>query len=154
MPTQKYPINLSSAGREKLTKQIHAGKWPARVILRANILLQPDTVEQRKPMTVEKLAAALQSTPTTVQNVRRGYTEQGLDAVLNRTKRETPPVAPQEDGELQAHIIALCWSEPPKGHARWSLRLLADECVELGYIDGVSHRIVSRTLKKTNLSLT
>jgi hypothetical protein len=105
-------------------------------------------------MTVEKLAAVLQTPPTTVQKVRKSYTERGLDAVLNRKKRETPPVAPKADGELEAHIIALCWSEPPKGHARWSLRLLADKCVELGYSDGASHMTVSRTLKKANLSLT
>jgi DNA-binding transcriptional ArsR family regulator len=148
MPTRKYPINLSSAERERLTKLIKAGKWPARVILRANILLQSDAAEQRKPMTVGKLAAALQTTPTTVQNVRRGYAEQGLDAALNRKRRETPPVAPKVDGELEAHIIALCCGKPPQGYARWSLRLLADKCVELGYVDGVSHTTVSRTLKK------
>jgi hypothetical protein len=105
-------------------------------------------------MTVEKLAATLQTTQTTVQNVRRGYAEQGLDVALNRKKRETPPVAPKVGGELEAHIIALCCGEPPQGYARWSLRLLADTCVELGYVDDISHMTISRTLKKTNLNLT
>jgi hypothetical protein len=83
------------------------------VILRVNILLQSDAAEQRKLMTVEKRAAALQTTLTTVQNVRRGYAEQYLDAVLNRKKWEMPPVAPKMDGKLAVHIIALCCGEPP-----------------------------------------
>jgi hypothetical protein len=148
MPTQKYPIKLSSTERANLTKLIKVGKLPARVILRANILLQSDSADQRKPMTVEKLAMILQTTPTTVQNVRRGYAEHGLDVVLNRKKRKTPPVASKIEGEPVAHIIALCCGEPPKGYARWNLRLLADKCIELGYVKTISHMTISRTLKK------
>ena len=104
-------------------------------------------------MTVVKLAELLQTTTTTVQNVRRDYAGQGIDATLNRKKRETPPVPPKGDGEQEAHIIALCCSEPPAGYARWNLRLLADTCVELGYVYALSHTTIDRTLKKTNVSL-
>jgi hypothetical protein len=153
MQAKKYQIKLSSEERNKLTKKIKTGKSSARSILRAHILLQSDAAEQRKPMTVEKLAELLQTAATTVQHVRRGYAEQGLEATLNRKKRETPPVPPKVDGELEAHIIALCCSEPPAGYARWNLRLLAGKCVELGYVDAISHTTIDRTLKKTNLSL-
>ena len=95
MWTKKYQINLSGEERNTLTKIIKTGKSSARSILRANILLQSDAAEQRKPMTVVKLAELLQTTTTTVQNVRRDYAEQGLDATLNRKKRETPP-SPQK----------------------------------------------------------
>jgi hypothetical protein len=113
MPGKKYQITLSSEERDRLTKIIKTGTSSARSILRANILLHSDAVEQRKPgtsgsLTVVTLAELLRTTTTTVQNVRRDYAGQGLEATLNRKKRETPLVKPKVDGELEAHIIALC----------------------------------------------
>jgi hypothetical protein len=99
-------------------------------------------------MTVSAVAKSLQTTPTTVQTIRTAYAEQGLEAVLSRKKRQDPPVAPKVDGSLEAHIIALCCGTASEGYARWTLRLLADKCVELGYIDAISHTTISRTLKK------
>lgn len=57
-------------------------------------------------------------------------------------------------GEVEAHIIALACSDPPEGYSKWTLRLLADKTVELGYIESISHVTVSSVLKKMNLSLT
>jgi hypothetical protein len=105
-------------------------------------------------MTVNAVAKFLQTTPTTVQTVIIEYAEQGLEAVLSRKKQQGPPAAKKEDDSLEAPIIALCCGTAPEGYARWILRLLADKCVELGYIDAISHTTISRTLKKTNLSLT
>jgi hypothetical protein len=73
---------------------------------------------------------------------------------LQRKKRENPPVTPKITGELEAHIIALACSKAPEGYSKWTLRLLADKCVELNYIENLSHMSVSRLLKKHNLSLT
>lgn len=56
------------------------------------------------------------------------------------------------DGELEAHYVTLCCSEPPKGYAKWSLRLLADKLVELKYVESISYETVRRVLKKTNYS--
>jgi hypothetical protein len=56
------------------------------------------------------------------------------------------------DGDVEAHLIAMSCSEPPEGFARWSLRLLADKAVELGYIDSISHEAVRTVLKKTKLN--
>ena len=61
--------------------------------------------------------------------------------------------AKKADGDLEAHLVALSCSKPPEGFARWSLRLLADQLVELEYVDSVSHETVRQVLKKTNLSL-
>ena len=71
-----------------------------------------------------------------------------------RKKRETPPVPPKVTGDVEAHIIALACGDPPEGYEKWTLRLLADKCVELNYAESLSHMTVSRILKKTNLSLT
>ena len=73
--------------------------------------------------------------------------EKGLDATLSRKKRVTPPVEAKVTGEVEAHIIALACAEPPKGYAKWTLRLLADRSVKLGYIDSISHTQVGRILK-------
>ena len=105
-------------------------------------------------MTVAQIADAYHTTPTTVQTVRTTYANSGLEATIYRKKRETPPVAAKVTGDVEAHIIALACSEPPEGYERWTVRLLADKCVELDYVESLSHMTVSRILKKTNLSLT
>jgi hypothetical protein len=152
MPKKKYVIDLSDKERQGLRKILKSGKSPARVILRANILLSSD-INGSKSLTVTETAEMFETTPTTVQNVRTAYAENGLDAALYRKQRMTPPVPAKVGGELEAHIIALCCGQPPEGYSRWSVRLLADKCVELGYVDSISHMTISRTLKKTNLSL-
>ncbi len=153
MPIQKYEVSLSAEERRLLTKIVKSGKMPARTILRANILLAVDK-NGKKPMTVQEAALAFNTSATTVQNVRSSYGVKGLDATLNRKKRLTPPVPAKVTGEVEAHIIALACGEPPAGYAKWTLRLLADRSVKLGYVDSISHVQVGRILKKTNISLT
>ena len=53
---------------------------------------------------------------------------------------------------MEARLVALSCSEPPEGYARWTLRLLADKIVELGYVENISHEAIRQTLKKTNLN--
>jgi hypothetical protein len=85
--------------------------------------------------------------------VRKQYFEEGLEAALNRRppKREYHR---KLDGEQEARLVALACSQPPEGHARWSLRMLVDRLVELEIVEDISHQTVRRTLKKTNLSRT
>lgn len=153
MPSVKYVIELSDADRKTLNDIVSKGQSPAKLILRANILLASDK-KNKKHMTVAEIANVFNTTPTTVQNVRTSYANNGLETTINRKKRETPPVPPKVTGDVEAHIIALACSEPPEGYSRWTVRLLADKCVELNYAESLSHMTVSRVLKKTNLSLT
>ena len=153
MPSVKYIIELSDADRKALQDIISKGQSPAKAILRANILLASDR-NNKKHMTVAEIAEAYHTTPTTVQNVRTSYANNGLEATINRKKRSTPPVPAKVTGDVEAHIVALACSEPPEGYEKWSLRLLADKCVELNYAESLSHMTVARVLKKTNLSLT
>lgn len=152
MPSLKYVIELSDQDKVYLLDIVTKGTSPARTILRANILLSSDK-RNEKYMTVAEIATTYHTTPTTVQNVRTSYCEKGLEATIKRKKRETPPIPAKVTGELEAHIIALACGEPPQGYARWTLRLLADKTVEMGYIDSISHVTVSKILKKTSLSL-
>lgn len=153
MPKRVYFITLDNQERSILEKTIRCGKSPARVILRANILLNSDSANGSEPKEVRELANLLHTTPTTVQNVRTEYCRLGLEQTLQRKKRENPPISPKIDGNVEAHIIALACTDPPKGYSRWTLRLLADKTIKLGIIDEISHVSVDRVLKKTNLSL-
>lgn len=153
MPSYKYIIELSEQDRIELYDIVTKGTSSARKSLRANILLASDR-RSGKYMTVAEIAKAYHTTPTTVQTVRTSYCEKGLEATINRKKRETPPVPAKVTGEVEAHIIALACSDPPEGYSKWTLRLLADKTVELGYIESISHVTVSSVLKKMNLSLT
>lgn len=146
MPIQKYDVSLSTTERKRLTKIVKSGKMPARTIMRANILLAVDR-NGKSPMTVQKAALAFNTSATTVQKVRACYGEKGLDATLNRKKRDTPPVAYKATGDVEARIIALTCTDPPKGFAKWTLRLLADRSVKLDYVDSISHIQVGRILK-------
>jgi len=92
--------------------------------------------------------------PSEIKNILPRDIKIILPLALQRKKRATPPVAPKVTGDVEAHIIALCCSSPPEGYSRWTVRLLADKCVELGIIDSISPMTINRTLKKTNLSRT
>ena len=153
MPAFKYVIELSEQDKTELLDIVTKGSSPARTILRANILLASDK-HSDKYLTVAEIANVYHTTPTTVQTVRTSYCEKGLEATINRKKREMPPVPAKVTGEVEAHVIALACGKPPEGYAKWTLRLLADKTVELGYITSISHVTVSNILKKTNLSLT
>lgn len=153
MPSIKYVIELSDQDKTRLMEIVKKGNSPARTILRANILLASDKQNDRY-MTVSEIANAYRTTPTTVQTVRASYCKKGLEATITRKKRETPPIPAKVTGEVEAHVIALACGQPPEGYSKWTLRLLANKTVELGYIESISHVTVSTILKKTNLSLT
>ena len=153
MPSVKYVIELTDADRKTLKDIVAKGTSSAKSILRSNILLASDR-NNKKHMTVAEIAEAYHTSPTTVQNVRTSYATKGLEATVYRKKRATPPVPPKVTGDVEARIIALACGKPPTGYSKWTLRLLADKCVELNYAESLSHVTVSRVLKKTNLSLT
>ena len=132
MPSIKYVIELSNQETVRLMEIVKKGNSPARTILRANILLASDKRNDRY-MTVSEIANAYRTTPTTVQTVRASYCKIGLEATITRKKRETPPIPAKVTGEVEAHVIALACGQPPDGYSNWTLRLLADKTVDLGY---------------------
>ena len=84
-----------------------------------------------------------------IDRVKKRFVEDGYDIALNGEKGNRV-YARKTDGDFEAHLVALSCSEPPEGHARWSLRLLSDRVVELNYIDSISHEAIRRILKKRN----
>ena len=150
MANKKFVVKLSSEERKCLGELISKGKASAKAVLKARILLKADQSEAGEGWSDEKICEALDTNISMVTRVRATLVNDGLDAVLTRKKRETPPVEPIFDGKRQAQLIALACSEPPAGHARWTIRLLADAVVERKIVDAAHFNTVGRALKKTN----
>jgi transposase len=144
---KKYIIRLSDEERTLLRDIVKKLKGTSQKVRRANILLKADA--DGPNWSDAKIAEALSCRIQTVENVRRRLVTEGLDAVLNRKKRETPPRPKILDGKQEAEIIALRLGKPPTGFANWTLRLMAEQIVELEIADSISYETVRRTLKKT-----
>ena len=144
----KYIIELSDQQREYLEKLSSSGTYPSRQIKRAQILLKSD---QKTKWSYEQISEAFDVSAVTIAKVRKSFTEQGLEAALQRKKpdREYEHIV---DGEAEAHLIAIACSEAPEGRVRWTLRLLQTEMIKRNYVDEVSHETIRAALKKTNLS--
>ncbi len=83
-------------------------------------------------------------------NVRRRFLSGGLAMALY--DKGWPGPHPKFTGEVEAQLTLLACSDPPEGAARWTLRLLANRMIELGYVDYISHVTVRKLLKKTSCS--
>ena len=144
---KKYIVRLTEQEREQRAAWIRKGKLAAYKIKHANMLLKADAAGAA--WSDEAISGAFSVHTHTVAGMRERFVEQGLEAALNRKKQARPSQPPLCDGEAEAHLIALGCSEPPQGHARLTLRLLADTVVELEMVASTSHETVRRTLKKT-----
>ena len=149
---KKYVVRLSCEERERLEALLRKGKNPAQRLLKARILLKADVSDAGEGWSDSRIIAALDTSPSMLYRVRKQLVEEGLEAVLSRKQRATPAVAAIFDGEKEAKLIALACSKPPKGRARWTLRLLENKVVELGIVERASDSTIGRTLKKTRSS--
>jgi transposase len=138
-----YDISLTDLERKELKALIDNGRRLAKKITRARILLLADAGKKD-----HEIAEALQTSIPTVVRVRKRFAESRLAGSLEDKSRPGKP--PSLRGKVAAHITSLACSDPPEGHVRWTLRLLADKAVELELVDKISHEAVRRILKKTN----
>jgi hypothetical protein len=145
---KKYVVRLSAEEREQLAALLRKGKSPASRLLKARILLKADVSDVGEGWSDSKIVEALETSPSMVYRVRKQLVEEGFEAVLSRKQRARPAVPPIFDGEKEAKLIALACSKPPKGRARWTLRLLEDKVVELKIVDRASDSTIGRVLKK------
>lgn len=150
MPLIRYKVTLDQQERAVLQEIATRGKHSSQKVLNALILLGCDEGPfQDRKLTAEQIAGVLPVSMRKVDRVKRRFVEYGLEAALDKQKARRQYVK-KADGDFEAHLIALSCGKPPQGHARWSLRLLADKMVELAYVDSVSYETVRRVLKKTN----
>jgi hypothetical protein len=149
---KKYVVRLSEEEREILKKLIASGRGSAKMFTRARILLKADQSDEGPGWSDENISEALEITVQSIERIRKQLVEEGFEAVLSRKKYTRKVSRKKIDGDVEAHLVALSCSSPPEGRARWTLRLLADSVVELGYVESISHEAVRQTLKKTNLN--
>lgn len=149
MSQKQFLVQLSEQDRLRLQKIVRSGKDKARKITRSRILLLADETNGK---TDEEISDALNVCLATIFNIRRRYCQEGLERAIGEGTRSGQP--PKFKGRAAAKITAIACSKPPEGHARWSLRLLADRIVELKIVESISHQSVSNILKKTNLNRT
>ncbi len=148
----RYKIKLTKSEVEELTSIINKGSHTSQTFRTAYILLNCDEGKYSKKVINEEISRVLKIGMRTIDRVKKKFIEEGLEACLER--RTTTRVYERKiDGDVEAKLVTLCCSEPPKGFAKWSLRLLADKMVELKYVESITHVTVRSVLKKTNLSL-
>lgn len=140
------PVVLSEKDTTYLQQYVKTGKRSARSIKRAQVLLflyESLSAEQ----VVERVGISL----STLYNIKQRYLKEGMfSAIKDKPKSGAPP---QIGSRQEAQLTALACSQAPAGYSQWSLRLLSDKMIELGYVDHISHEQVRKMLKKVGLSL-
>lgn len=144
---KKYVVRLSAGERRVLRGIVRKFRGAPTKVRRAQVLLKADAGGPN--WTDAEIADAFGCRIRTVENVRQRLVTLGFEAALHKKQPVTPPRAKLLDGEQEARVLAVRLGKPPKGFANWSLRLLAEQVVELGIVDGISHETLRRTLKKT-----
>jgi len=148
----RYTVRLTKSEVEELMIIINKGSHTSQTFRTAYILLNCDEGNYSQKVTNEQISNVLKVGMRTIDRVKKKFIEEGFEESLER--RPTTRVYERKtDGDLEAKLVTLCCSNPPKGFAKWSLRLLADKMVELDYVESISHVTVRSMLKKTNLSL-
>ena len=144
---KKYIVRLTDDERAICEATIKKETGKSEKLKRATILLKADA---EGPAWIDtKISEAIGCRRQTVENVRQAFVQEGFEAALARKKRATPPTNKRLDGQGEAKLIAMRLSKPPVGFGHWTLRLLADQMVELEIVESISPETVRQTLKKT-----
>jgi transposase len=141
MPRKKYIVDLTAEERRTLEQLVQRGKSSARKLTRARILLQAD-----EGLSDEEIATGLDVGVATVERLRQRFVEENL-AALN--ERPRPGGQRKLSGKQEAYLIAVACTPAPTGQPRWTLQLLAEQAVEVGFVDSIARETVRQVLKKT-----
>jgi transposase len=145
---KKYVLKLTAEERGELEQVLQRAKAAAWKVQRAQALLKCDQGPRGPSWTDERIAEAFGCTTRSLESWRKQAVERGPLSLLERQPRPSAPL--KLDGEQEAQLVKLACSQPPRGRARWTLRLLADRLVELEIVDSISHETVRRAMKKTS----
>lgn len=152
MPKNNHKVKLSAEEVERLKSITHKGaNASAKTVMHANILLNTNDGTPEKKKNNRELAEIFDISPTTVNQIRKTYTSHGLEAALSRKTRLTTPTMSKITGDFEAQVIATALSPVPKGKARWTLRLLAEHCMEKEYIVSILHSAIGEMLNSNQV---
>jgi hypothetical protein len=144
---KKYIVRLTDEERAVCEATVKKETGKSEKLRRATILLKADA--SGPAWDDAKIGEAVGCRTRTVENVRQAFVLEGFEAALVRKKRATPPTPKLLDGAGEAKLIAMRLGKPPAGHGHWTLRLLADQIVELEVVESICAETVRQTLKKT-----
>jgi len=145
---KRYKVTLTKEERDYLISIINKGKHKSQTYRVAYVLLNTDKGNFSTSTSInEEISKVLIIGMRTIDRIKKQFVEEGLEICLGR-KPTTRIYERKVDGDTEAHLITIACSKPPKGFAKWSLRLLADKMVELNYVDSLSHETVRNVLKK------
>lgn len=144
----KYKVTLTQEERDELQLVVKKGKAAARKINHARILLLADEGEFGPGKTDAWVVDALGTSARTVERVRKRFVEEGFSEAVNPKPQPKRPSKVKIQGKVAEQLLELACSDPPKGRARWTLQLLANELVVLSCVESVSHESVRQFLKK------
>jgi transposase len=150
---KRYIVRLSDEERKQLGDILSRKRVAAQKRKRAQVLLKADASKDGPAWIDSRIAEAFDVSVVTVENLRKSYVLEGLDAAVERKKQCGPSRQRLLDGEKEARLVALCCGTVPAGHGRWTLHLLAEKLVELRVVESISHETVRQALKKTSCSL-
>ena len=139
---KKYIVDLNETEISELRTLTKTGKRSARTITRAYILLMA-----HEDKTDSFIAETLKINVSTVERTREKFVIGGLEFALN--DRPHPAKPRKLDGKDEAFLMATACSTPPEGRKGWTMQLLADRLVSLGFVDSISDETVRLILKKT-----
>lgn len=145
---KRYIVTLTDAERIQLEAITRKRKADSQIVKRAFALLAADS-NQPNPATDQHIQQIYHLSLRTIERLRQRFVEDGVEIALNGRKRTV--FKPKTfNGAVEAHLVALRCSQPPAGHARWTIQLLADQMVELTYVESIGRETVRTMLKKTN----
>jgi len=150
---KKYIVKLTPQERQIILTTIDSNSTPKTIRKRCNILLLADT-SAGKPLTQSQIMTRCNISNVTIYHTIKSHCQKGLTHTLRKRKHQNPPRKPIVTDEDKAQIITLACSEPPKGYARWTLRMLTKRIVEQEIIPAIGRETVRKTLKKQNCDLT
>lgn len=135
-------FDLTDSDRNYLEALLRKGQMGVRQFKRATSLLELDRGKK-----ITAISETLGVARGTVSSWAKRCRKEGLSALHDKPRSGRPI---ELDGVQRAKITALACSEPPAGHQRWTLRLLANKAVELEFCEHVCHTQVNQILKKTS----
>lgn len=149
----QYPVFLTDEQRASLDEICRNGNSPARKIRHAQVLLLSDRHRPGGRLKGNEIAELLRMHLNTVARIRRQFALEGEAPAINRKPRQTPPTPPIIDGEIEPQLVAICCSNPPEGHVRWTMQMLANELKSRRIVTQISAETVRRVLKKRAAAL-
>ena len=100
-----YMVELHTAERQQLSPLMTTGRAAAAKRLHARILRKADVRAGSRGWTDAEIAAALDTSESTVHRVRQAFVEPGWEAALSRQRPTGRPYR-QLDGAQEARLIA------------------------------------------------